>query len=118
MRKASMSDEEYVELIRKKDRAVRRMMWVWLVLAVPFVAIFAVWARLALGGVEHLPYAAQTVVVGLVLGATMGLTCAVILGNLALCIWNFWEARVGNRTERLMLKYHDELRAKAPNSVG
>ncbi len=112
--KKKLSDDEYVEQVRKRDLAGRRLQWVWLILFL--VSIFALknfpdlidrWSGL-LNGKNKFVFA------GIFLGFTFGLMLATIVVQTGICLKLWINARTGFRTERLMLKYHDELSGGEP----
>lgn len=107
-----ISDAEYVEQIRKRDRSIRRMSWIW-----PILLLAMVYLLIRLGDIIQefsvdFSVEKKMVYAGLLLGVVFGF----ILNTIAHYAGNFikhWiDARQGFRTERLMLKYHDELREK------
>jgi|GEM_PF-1665356 len=116
MRRRQVSDEEYVEKVRKQDRTIRRMWWLWPVLL--FATLYCL-IRYA-GSVQDITADFQLekkmVYAGLFLGTTFGFMLSMIAIQSGMCIKQWIDARKGFRTERLMLKYHDELKQKeTPN---
>lgn len=119
-RRKALSDEEYVEKVRKGDRTIRRIRWIWPLLFIGLICcLFAF--------LELIPrLAAQTDKVtgdgsfygGLALGAMFGLLFVFTAAQAGHAIKEWLDARRGFRTERLMLRYHDELQGKeGPNVV-
>jgi hypothetical protein len=59
----------------------------------------------------------RMIYVGLALGAVFGFMCVVIAAQAGHFLKQWYEARHGFRTERLMLKYHDQLKESSNKSV-
>lgn len=111
------SDQEYVEMIRGRVARERAIGVFFLCMVVVFGVLLYLLLRmqntivsdfsneLAQSKDDHFPN-----IVGFILGITFGITFGVILSNmlgaLSDALKNFKE---GNRTEKLMLKFYDEL---------
>lgn len=107
-RRRQLSDTEYVEQVRKRDRTIRRMRWLWPLLLLAMLCCLLWLAEL----VQTIPDEKMLVYVGLLLGASFGFIFSIVAAHAALCVKQWIEARHGFRTERLMLKYYDELNNK------
>lgn len=110
-RKKRLSDNEYVELIRKRDRVFRKWRWVWFVLMIAaFVTMFffnhMVQRISSEPGIDRDKYDA-----GMFLGITFGFFWVLICVNATVTLWNWIQAKSGFRTERLLLEYYDKVEA-------
>ena len=106
-----MSDEEYVEQIRKNDRTFRRMRWWWPCLFVGTLFVLAWSGDVVRKIIEWcFPGEKETVYLGLCLGISFGLMLFTVGFQAAMCLKHWIDARSGYRTERLLLQYHDQLR--------
>ena len=101
-----LSDEEYIERIRKKVITVQRFRWLWPVL---FLCLFAILIQFIefFQKIEPKPDNSKTM--GFLTGMTFGMFLLFAAAQAADCLRNWWESYRGWRTERLMLKYHDEI---------
>lgn len=112
-RKKALSDAEYIETLRSRDRFVRRTRWIWPVLLIALMGCLIGWSSLSLRLSKDLPadkpwyYEA-----GVVLGVSFGFVFVVTAAQAALALKHWNEARTGYRTERLLLEYHDRLRER------
>ena len=105
-----LSDEEYVEQIRKRDWQFRRWRWLWPLLALAMIYILADISRLVASITKDFSMDRQLVAAGLIFGGMFGMMFAVVCMQAGLVLKQWFDARNGFRTERLLLKYHDELR--------
>ncbi len=103
-----LSDDEYVEQIRKRDRQFRRMRWFWPLLAIAMIYILTDIASLVSSITKDFTMDQQVVATGLIFGGMFGMLFAVVCMQTGLCIKHWLDVRTGFRTERLLLKYHDE----------
>jgi hypothetical protein len=117
-RREKMSDEEYVESVRKLDKQLRRGQWLWPVLLIfMFCFLFYLGSKLP-DLMDLVPNEKKMKVAGMILGAIFGFALMQTAYGVGIFIKHWMEARNGFRTERLMLKYHDEVVNKqAPNHV-
>lgn len=113
-RRTQLSDAEYAEKIRKRDRSMRRMWWIWPILLLAMLYILVRFGDFIQDFTADFPVEKKMVYAGIFLGVTFGLMLSVIALHAGLCIKHWIDARQGFRTERLMLKYHDELKGKGP----
>lgn len=107
--KRTLSDDEYIELIRKRDLVFRRIRWVWLGLLVALVVVLfwfnhSVQKISAKLGEDQGDYPA-----GLFLGICFGFLFVVISAQAAMTLKHWLDSRHGFRTERLLILYHDRL---------
>lgn len=106
----TLSDAEYIDLLRKRDRVFRRMGWVSLGL---FVAIFGVLLQFVYKIQKYsgsLPEDESGYRAGLVLGICLGLMFVIFTAHAGITLKNWIESRHGFRTERLLIQYHDRLK--------
>lgn len=103
-----LSDEEYVENIRKKVNTVNRLRWFWPVL---FLCLFAGLIYFVELMPEIAPNPDKYTALGFSTGIIFGLFLLFTTAKAAECLRNWWEAYRGWKTERLLLKYYDELQA-------
>lgn len=103
-----LSDDDYVDLIRNRDRTLSRIWWLWLVLV-----------ALCLGTLIYFRYASIEIIQdlgstdttgGFILGAVFGFLYVGICTAGAVSLRKYLESRSGHRTERLLLKYYEELK--------
>lgn len=108
-----LTDEEYVERIRKSDRAFHRMRWLWPILFLCFLwCLFSI-PRLIQSFIEDLLSAGkESVWLGFSFGLALGFIFCLLAAHSAMCIKQWLDARYGNRAQRLMVKYHDALKSK------
>ena len=113
-----LSDEDYVARVRKRDRDVRRTQWTWPILLVVMFYCLAQGPHLVLQYTHDAPVSKQYAYTMLALGAIYGCFLLVVAAQAAAVVWKWIESRRGFRTERLMLRYHDELvELKASNKA-
>ena len=112
-----VSDDEYVEQVRKQDRTIRRMWWLW-----PVLLFGMLYGLIRVAGFVKAITAdfshKEMIYAGLLFGVTFGLMISMIAIQSGMCIKQWIDARKGFRTERLMLKYHDELKQKETPNAG
>lgn len=103
-----LTDEQYIEKIRKRVNTVNQFRWFWPVL---FLAVFFGIFKFANLIQKIVPNPDNKTKLGFMLGIVFGMSIIFIAGQAALCLKNWWEAYHGWRTERLLLKYYDEAEA-------
>jgi len=108
----TLSDEEYVEQIRKRDRIFRWMQWIWPVLLIALVCCLFSFAGLIQKFAADIPTDRAMFYGGLVLGGLFGFMFIMTAAQAGLALKQWIEARRGFRTERLLLQYHDRLMEK------
>ncbi len=114
----TLSDDDYVAQVRKRDLAFRRSRWAYPVaLLVATGAVCAV--AIGFRGLVQLSEGSRLALVGFLAGVLYaGMLLFFLLGTIA-CLIEWGRARRGDRTERLLLKYYDELKAgKSSNNKG
>jgi len=113
IRRKEQTDEEFVAWLRKRERLVRRMRWVWPVMVIGYVAA-GVWGTAKLTSIlfvmwhfslRHSSLQQVTGVVGLAFGF-------LIVVEPYLCVQLAWPdvidlSHYRERCERLLLRYHD-----------
>jgi len=107
--KRTLSDDEYIELIRKRDRVFRRMRWVWFGLLVALLAVLfwfnhTVQKISAKLGEDRGDYSE-----GMFLGICFGFLFVIICAQAAMTLKCWLDSRHGFRTERLLILYHDRV---------
>ncbi len=112
-----ISDEKYVEQIRKQDHLLRRMWWLGPVGLLVMLYCLIRLADIVEGLTAHLQLERKLVYAGLLLGVSFGLLLTSIAVQTGNFIKHWIDTRHGFRTERLMLKYHDELMYKTPGQA-
>lgn len=108
----ALSDEEYVERVRKRDRVFRRMRWIWPALFLFWVCCFCILAGFMQRFTADIPIDRAIFYGGLLLGAVFGFMFVMFAAHAGLAVKEWIDARSGFRTERLMLQYHDKLNDK------
>jgi len=101
-----ISDEEYVEKTRKKVKAVHRLRWLWPSIFLCYFGLFIWFVE-----ITERPEPDQYELFGFVSGAITGLGFCFTTVMAGSCLRNWWDSYRGWRTERLLLKYYDELQA-------
>ena len=109
LKRKALSDEEYVERVRKCDRTFRRMRWIWPLLFLLNVCCLILVAGIVPRILVGIPNDKSVYYYGLLLGAIFGALFLMIAAHSGLCIKQWNEARSGFRTERLLLQFHDKL---------
>jgi hypothetical protein len=104
-----LTDEEYVSRVRKRDRDVRRTQWMWPIVLVAMFYCLAQGPHLVLQYTSRAPVSKQYAYTMLALGFVYGVFLLMVATQAAVVVWKWIESRRGFRTERLMLRYHDEL---------
>ena len=107
-----LTDAEYVERVRKQDRTRRRMWWLWPALLVAMFYALSQFVGIIQRFTAGFPTEKKLLYFALGLGVIFGVVLCFIAAQTAIFIKNWIDARQGFRTERLMLKYHDELLEK------
>jgi hypothetical protein len=107
--KKALSDDEYIEQVRKRDRVFRRMRWVWFGLLVALVVVLFCFSHTvqkisAELGEDRGDYSA-----GLFLGICFGFLFVMISAQAAIALKHWLDSRHGFRTERLLILYHDRV---------
>ena len=105
------SEEEYVEEIRRRVSAVQRMRPVFLAmfLLATGAALFVLYT--VPGMFSNMPYERVMVYAGIFIGITIGFLFTIFVASAGRHLKGWLELRNGFRTERLMLDYHDRLKA-------
>ena len=105
---SQLTDEQYIEKIRKRVNTVNRFRWFWpiLLLAVFFCIIKFVDLIQKID-----PNPDNKTVLGFTLGIVFGIFTVFTVAQAAHCLRTWWKAYHGWRTERLLLKYYDEKEA-------
>ena len=109
-RRKQLTDAEYVEQVRRRDRTLRRMWWMWPLLLLATLYCLMRGFDLVHGLSADFPVEKQIVYTGVLLGVLYGFVLSMLAFQAGHCIKQWVDARKGFRTERLMLKYHDELK--------
>ena len=100
------TDEQYVETIRKQYHTLRRTQWLW-----PILFICFIWCIIKLSLIVGEPSGLDTESYhGFAVGVILGMFFCVIALQSGLTLKQWHDVRHGFRTERLLLKYHDELK--------
>ncbi len=107
-----LSDQAYVEEIRKRDYTFRRIRWIWAVLLVLSLVAMFIFNDFIQGINDSFPESEAGLDRGLILGAIFGFMFAMLASQAGHCFNEWLDARNGYRTERLLLKYYDELKGK------
>ena len=115
-KRKALTDEEYVEQIRRNDCVFRAFRWGWFVLLIASVGCLFGFMWVIRSFTADSTDARQTIYVGLALRGIFGFLFVIIAAQAANCLKQWHNARHGFRTERLMLKYHDQLKG-ASNRV-
>lgn len=106
----TLSDDEYVEWVRRRDRSARRFQWFWLGLFIAMVAGLVACAllpaRIPVGPWD--PTGTGYIYGGFFVGVPLGIVFGVVAVQAGAVARRWLDARNGSRTERLLLKYHDE----------
>jgi hypothetical protein len=106
-----LTDEEYVELTRKRLRLGRQVRWFFPILGLCMLCgllyIPTMLQRQAdLFGASDLAWA------GFFLGVVIGVLSGALIWHICICIRHWFDASQGSRNERLMVKYHDALKSR------
>jgi len=106
----NLSDDEYVEMIRKRDRVLRKLWWMWLALGILVIVCLIIFSY-SLETIRESFGPDDTLTIGgFILGALFGFMYAGIWVQGAIALKNYVDSRSGYRTERLLLRYYDELK--------
>jgi len=106
------SDAEYILWIRKQVAHAKRSAVFHGVMFFVFIALYLVLNHLVFQFHEFMPEIAETLPVGIVIGVQFGVMFVFLGGMAAFCVFMAIRHLKGNRTETLMLKFHDELKKK------
>ena len=117
MKIQKLSDDEYVEKIRNQDHTRRRLWWLWPVLFVGMSYGLIVFSYIIEKFAANFTGEKKLLYSCLCLGVIYGVGLCVTAAQTALIIRKWIEARHGFRTERLMLKYHDEFKNETSNKA-
>ena len=109
-RRKQIPDEQYVERFRKYDRSIRKMQWIWPILAAAMICLLIAFLVLIAEFFRNFPSDREMLYSGLILGIVFGLMISGLIVGAVRCISNWFDARGGFRAERLMLKYYDLLK--------
>jgi hypothetical protein len=107
-----LSDEEYVEWIRKQHRGFRRIRWIWLVLLLCWISCLYFIASIIQSAATFIPNNEVLFYGGFAMGTILGFMFLCFAGQAGATLKKWFEAHSGFRTERLLLKYHDQLKDK------
>lgn len=107
--KSNLSDDEYIEMIRKRDRIFRRTRWIWVGLLVALIVVLFWFNRTvqkisAKMGEDQAEYSA-----GFFLGISFGFVFVMVSAQAAMALKHWLDSRHGFRTERLLILYHARL---------
>ncbi len=112
------NDAEYVESVRK---IVRRTKWLAVfhgIMALFFFGCYLVMVRMIYSAEPQVPGFAESISTGLRIGVMLGAFIGALLVFGAVNVKYSITLLKGQRTERLMLKFHDELRKKESDCQG
>ena len=112
--KRARSDDDYIEMLRKRDRVYRRMGWISLGLFVAMVGVLLQFVYKIQKYSGSLPEDESGYRAGLVLGICLGFMFAIFAAQAGFALKNWIESRHGFRTERLLIQYHDRLKELEP----
>ena len=110
------SDAEYIACIRRQVEHARRHAVFNGVMFVVFIVLYFVLNHLVFQFHEIMPEVAETLPLGLVIGVQFGVMFVFLGGMAAFCVVTAMRHLTGNRTENLMLKFHDELKNREGTS--
>ena len=108
----TLSDDDYVEKIRKKDRANRRIGWIWPILFILWLSGLFYFSVLVKSFPGRIPEIKSGYYSGFALGVTFGLVFVSIVIQMGVVLKHWLNSRSGFRTERLLIQYHDRLKSK------
>jgi len=109
-KKFLLSDEEYIERIRKSDRNFRRMRWVWLMLLSAMFGVLAWFSHSVQKISTNLPEEKSLFSAGMAPGIIFGFLFVMIAARAGMALKPWVDSRSGFRTERLLLHYFDKPR--------
>jgi len=108
--KKALSDDDYIDMLRKRDRLFRRMRWVWFGSLVALAGTLLLLSRVVLEFTATVPENERGHWTGLVLGFGFGFMFVILCAQAGKTLNNWTESRNGFRTERLLIQYHDRLK--------
>jgi len=109
----SLSDEEHVERVRRRCALFHRLR-PWFVTLYVALAVALVWILVKAGALVMGLFAPQNAAIPGLLGFGLGMILGALIGLIAVKIGHgLGMALFGDRTERLLLQYHDALQAGA-----
>ena len=106
-----LSDEAYVEEIRRRVSAVQRVRPVFLVIFLLMVCLVIFVLYTVPRMISNMPYERVMVYSGIFMGMAIGLLFFTYVALAASHLKRWLDLRQGFRTEKLMLDYHDRLKA-------
>ena len=115
-REKKLTDEQYVERIRQKDRFVRKTIWMWPLVLILFVICTVMLVDIVHKVINTVPVERGIQIAGLALAAVFGFFLGFLVHQAGFSIKRWLDAKAGFRTERLMLKYHDELKKETASN--
>ena len=111
-----LSDDDYVARIRKRDLAFRRSRWAYPVAFVVFVGALC-YVAIEFRGVFQFSEGSRLALVGFLAGVLYAGMLLFLWWATIDCVIEWVRARGGHRTERLLLKYYDELKRMSSNKT-
>jgi len=128
-----LADAEFVEKTRKQLQKSRRWAWIGLIGSAMFVVFFFWFLFVVVGFIggfwdkdtainQHFQSSMQWYRIGIATGAGFGIVATIFLGKAALYFYKFLEMLAGNRRDKLLVAYYDQLhpldaKAPAPSNV-
>jgi hypothetical protein len=106
----TLSDDEYIDLLRKRHRAFRRMGWISLGLFVAMIGVLLQFVSTIQKYSASLPEDESGYRAGLVLGICFGFMFVIFTAQAGFTLKNWIESRNGFRAERLLIQYYDRLK--------
>ena len=111
-RRKTLSDDDYVEKLRKQDRSFRRIRWIWPILFSLSIGGLYYFGELVKSFPGPVPEIKSVYYSGFALGAIFGFIFVGAAAQTGIALKHWLDARSGFRTERLLLQYHDQLKNK------
>lgn len=108
-----LSDEDYVEQIRKNIRTFRRMQWWWVLLFIGLMCALLGFGEMVQKFAATMPTDKVMYHQGLVMGALFGFIFVCTAAQAVVTVKQWWDARYGFRTERLLLQCYDQLNGRS-----
>jgi len=106
------SETEYISWIRKQVSHAKRLAVFHGIMFIVSIVLFLVFNHLVFQFHEIMPEAAATLPLGVIIGLPFGVMLVFLLAMVAFNVVTAVRHLSGNRTEKLMLKFHDELKEK------